>query len=207
MLMSESSYTLYMAFMGILLALVAQLHRSLSEGSIKGLRFAVAVFVVNFGVGWWSLQQQSTPRGHHFFIHSHSVAVQVTFYLTMILSPLILLYILLLEPLGCILNTFTCIYNWLFRSRITTTNISNSPSYETEDSDVGNTLISVQTHGSTHECKRDTSGYSTDNKADVLQIAVLKDESNDETDESNRDTLGCFTDNKADLPQIVILKD
>ena len=54
MLMSESSYTLYMAFMGILLALVAQLHRSLS-GSIKGLRVAAAVFVINFGVGWWYL--------------------------------------------------------------------------------------------------------------------------------------------------------
>ncbi|PWA58978.1 hypothetical protein CTI12_AA395590 [Artemisia annua] len=168
--------------MGILLALVAQLHRSLPEGSIKGLRFAVGVFVVNFGVGWWSLQQ-STLRGHHIFIHSRSVAVQVTFYLTMILSPLILL------------------------SRITTVNISSSPSYETEDSDVSNALFSVQTHESTHECKHDTSGYSTDNKADVLQIAVLKDESNDETDESNRDTLGCSTDNKADLPQIVILED
>nr|GEV97552.1 transposase (putative), gypsy type [Tanacetum cinerariifolium] len=73
--MSESSYTLYMAFLGILLALVAQLHRSLPEGLIKGLRLAVAVFVVNFGVGWWSLQQLSTPRGHHFLIHSHSVAI------------------------------------------------------------------------------------------------------------------------------------
>ncbi|GKE46231.1 hypothetical protein Tco_1477489 [Tanacetum coccineum] len=76
MLMSESSYTLYMAFMGILLALVAQLHRSLPEGSIKGIRFAVAVFVVNFGVGWWSLQQLPTSREHHFLIHSHSLAVQ-----------------------------------------------------------------------------------------------------------------------------------
>lgn len=158
MLISESIYTLYVAFMAILLALIAQLHRSLA-GSLKWLRFAVTLFVINFGTVWWILLQTSTHHQHRRLIHSDSVPLHVTFYATMILSPLFLLHVLLLEPLVDVRNTLMRVYNRLFGSRDQTIIVHNLPShdqleaksFQNPNNNILSTLSSIETHESDHE--------------------------------------------------------
>lgn len=125
MFLSETSYPLYMGFIGILLAVVSQLHHHSdvnTQGTLIGIRIAVLLFVTNF----IALALQETMHGTSKV--SLASGIHIVFYITMILGPGVLLYLLVLQPLGC----YNFIQNKYYSFFHPTTTISPSKEADAE---------------------------------------------------------------------------